>query len=583
MLHKFFLRRFRNYFLLMLIPVVIVFIVFSFISSRQLNQQLNLQSENTLKNINTDLDFVISNLVYQNNFITSNVSTALALKRILALPQDIDYLDAVNLRNIQSTLRSMSESYSYIVSIYLYLDDYEYLFTSDKGVRHIDSYSDHTWRNYYDRMSDNSNMVIRRVLPKNHGGAGQEVLTFYHSIDLMKGVIVVNIDIEKYKSILSGILNKQHESLYFFNRDNELLIALEAGRENVDIDIEKLIADKTRGINRQWVKHNKRWYLFNYDYNEEYGISIVSMISMEAMLYQFKQYLGIFGIVFVINVFVVLCISYITTDRNFKQINYMVEIFNQVEKGIYPKQPKGKTKDEYDVVMNNIIHLFLDTVRLNSKLKEKEYQTNLAELKALQSQINPHFLYNTLQSFAFEIAKREGKTDQTSKAILDLSDILKYSLANPTKLVPLSEEVLYLRKYAEIQRYRFGDQFIIYYEIDDELRDFPVFRLLLQPLVENSILHGIRNSKKKGYIKIKAFILDRMVKFHVTDNGVGMSKTELNTLRENINKSNSNSIGLSNVNSRLVLHYGEESSLHIRSVKGRGTSISFHIPYQIEN
>ena len=145
MLHKFFLRRFRNYFLLMLIPVVIVFIVFSFISSRQLNQQLNLQSENTLKNINTDLDFVISNLVYQNNFITSNVSTALALKRILALPQDIDYLDAVNLRNIQSTLRSMSESYSYIVSIYLYLDDYEYLFTSDKGVRHIDSYSDHTW------------------------------------------------------------------------------------------------------------------------------------------------------------------------------------------------------------------------------------------------------------------------------------------------------------------------------------------------------------------------------------------------------------------------------------------------------
>ena len=73
------------------------------------------------------------------------------------------------------------------------------------------------------------------------------------------------------------------------------------------------------------------------------------------------------------------------------------------------------------------------------------------------------------------------------------------------------------------------------------------------------------------------------MKFHVTDNGVGMPKTELNTLRENINKSNSNSIGLSNVNSRLVLHYGEESSLHIRSVKGRGTSISFHIPYQIEN
>jgi len=577
MLQKFFLRRFRNYFLLMLIPVAIVFVIFTYISSRQLNEQLNLQSENTLKNINTDLDFVISNVIYQNNFITSNISTAPALKRILAEPQNIDYLDAVNLRNIQSTLRSMSQSYSYIVSIYLYLDDYEYFFTSDGGVRHIDSYSDNTWGNYYDRMSDASNMVIRRFLPKNKSGARQEVLTFYHGMDVMEGVIVVNIDVEKYKSLLSGLSNNEHEYLYFFNKENELLISLEMNPENIDID--SLVEHTIKGDSKQWIKNNKRWYLYNCNLNDEYGISIVSLISIKALLYQFRQRVGIFGIIFVINVFVVLCISYITTNRNFKQINYMVELFNQAENGIYPEQPERKMQDEYDVIMNNIIHLFLDTIRLNSKLKEKEYQTNLAELMALQSQINPHFLYNTLQSFAFEIARKEGTTAQTSKAILDLSDILKYSVVNPTKLVPLSEEIQYLYKYVEIQRYRFGDQFIIYHEIGDELMYFPVFRLLLQPIVENSIIHGFRNSNRKGYIKIKAFRLGETVKFHVTDNGVGMSEENLNAVRESISQNKSKSIGLSNVNSRLVLHYGEESRMYIRSRQGRGTSISFHIPY----
>lgn len=253
MLRQFFFRRFRYFFLLMLIPVATVFFIFTYISSRQLNDQLNLQSENTLKNINTDLDFVISNVIYQNNFITSNVSTALALKRILTAPQDIDYLDAVNLRNIQSTLRSMSQSYSYIVSIYLFLDGYEYLFTSDSGVRHINSYYDDNWNEYYDRMIKNSNMVIRRLLPKNQIGAAQEVLTFYRRIDLMKGVIVVNIDVEKYKSIISGILNKD-EYLYFFNRENELLISLEKHPKEVDIDIDSLVDHKLSGGSKQWIK-----------------------------------------------------------------------------------------------------------------------------------------------------------------------------------------------------------------------------------------------------------------------------------------------------------------------------------------
>ena len=155
--------------------------------------------------------------------------------------------------------------------------------------------------------------------------------------------------------------------------------------------------------------------------------------------------------------------------------------------------------------MNNIITLFLNTTFLNSQLAEQKYQKKIAELTALQLQINPHFMINTLQSLIFEICQRSGTTSPEYRTIRNLSDILQYSLADPSQSVTVSDEINYIHKYIEIQKYRFPDSFIYYEDVDDSSLDVPFRRLLLQPILENSISHGIRPSGRKGLIKLHVY------------------------------------------------------------------------------
>ena len=222
-----------------------------------------------------------------------------------------------------------------------------------------------------------------------------------------------------------------------------------------------------------------------------------------------------------------------------------------------------------------------DSMERQAQMKERELlmETHLkeAQLKYLQAQINPHFLFNTLQTLQFQV--QSGASSEESVTILEyLSDILKYALADATETISLREELLYLKKYVAIQKFRFGEKFIIYYEVDEELMDLRVFRLMLQPLVENSILHGVRYKEDRGYIKVQIFCRGGKVYFRVVDNGVGMDKAETKRLRDSMKEINVHHIGLANVNSRLKLHFGDESGIRIRSKKGMGCVMEFCLP-----
>lgn len=229
--------------------------------------------------------------------------------------------------------------------------------------------------------------------------------------------------------------------------------------------------------------------------------------------------------------------------------------------------------------MNNVIGLFLKTTQMNKVLVERQHSLEVAELTALQLQINPHFLLNTLQTMDLEATKMLGPSTQ-NEIIQNLSDILKYALGDPSKPVSLREELAYLKEYVSIQKYRFGDKFIVYYEVDNELLDYHVFRLMLQPLLENSILHGVRALQGTGFIKIKVIRRGAFLYIRTIDNGVGLTHREVEALYAQINDAKSRSIGLTNVNRRLTLEYGNECGLHIHSKKDVGMCISFKVPLQ---
>lgn len=336
--------------------------------------------------------------------------------------------------------------------------------------------------------------------------------------------------------------------------------------------------DYLKGLDGVWVRTQTGTCLLSVGSYDEMEVYYVSAISSKARTESIFATLQSFLAFLVLDLCVVVFLAYLTTKRSFDQISYMISVFNEAEQGLPVAKPENSNRDEYDVIMNNIIYLFLNTNYLNTQLKENEYKREHAEMMALQLQINPHFLFNTLQTVDMEVRKQGTSPEEISTIIRCVSDILKYALSDPGEPVTVEEEIQYLKKYAVIQKFRFGDQFIIYYEVDDEVMNAAVFRLFLQPLVENSLLHGIRGSKQKGYIKVSIQKRGERLRCCVMDTGTGMTREEKAELVNRFSSDDAGGIGLANLYRRLVLRYGEESGLRVWTKKGMGTAVSFYIP-----
>lgn len=570
---KFFMKRFRNYCLLLIIPTFIVFLISFVVVNAQINKELDSRAGNTLSNINTNLDFVVSSVVFQNDQLTNNSYMVLALKKLFKREPNIQYSDAIYLRNIKTMMQSIIQSYPYIQSVYLYLDGYDSFFSSQDGVMQFSNEEDRAWRQIYFGMDKEAkNRIESRYITYN--GKQKQVLTIYQRMLLLDGTVVMNLDVEKYRELLDNILLNEDETVLFYNQGGDLLFSWPGGGGSVPGEF-RLAGDQIEKKQNKWIQAGGKRYLLHTEFNSRYSLNLVSLISIEAKTVRIVQMLRLFGFIFFVNSAAMLLLAYFTTKRTFRQLYYMIQVFHDAESGVYPTEPRKEMRDEYDVIMNNIIYLFLQTLRLNASLVQKQHEQEVAELTALQLQINPHFLFNTLQNVQMEIRKPEQDTGEASRILDYLSDILKYALADPMEKISLREEVQYLKKYVAIQNFRFGERFITYYEIEEELMDLRVFRLMLQPLVENSILHGIRHKEGTGYVKVQIFKRKGRIHFRVVDNGAGMEKEELLSLKASMKEINVYHIGLANVNSRLKLHFGEEAGIAVRSKKNWGCVMEF--------
>ncbi|MDK2800407.1 MAG: two-component system, sensor histidine kinase YesM [Clostridiales bacterium] len=215
------------------------------------------------------------------------------------------------------------------------------------------------------------------------------------------------------------------------------------------------------------------------------------------------------------------------------------------------------------------------------QLSERKYKLQTMELLALQSQMNPHFLFNTLQTIYWKVCSFTGKSNEVNRMIENLSDILRYSLETGEMNVTLEEEIKNTISYIEIQKIRYKDKFDVIWEYDDDIKQLKVVKLLLQPLVENSIYHGIKEKEGKSYIKIKINHSNHWIKIVVIDNGLGITPEKLIKLQEKLNQDQdySEHIGLFNTNKRLMLtYYGNQFRIKIRSKMGWGTAVYIYIP-----
>ena len=314
----------------------------------------------------------------------------------------------------------------------------------------------------------------------------------------------------------------------------------------------------------------------NYIYNESMYLVQVE----KSLTHRVKLLISGMAVLLIATFGILMRRSFRLTDGIIQPVNIMLDKVKKVGRGKFdmiPIEAEIEEIEELDEGINKMarkISALLENVR-----QEKEMQ-HLTELQLIQAQVNPHFLYNTLDTIVWLI--EGGMTDDAVEMISSLSIFFRTSLSKGNDIIPLSEEERHTLSYLEIQQYRYRDILEFEINIPKELSGIPVPKLSIQPLAENALYHGIKNRRSKGKILIEGREEEDALVLTVSDNGQGMTPERLHEVQEAIRTGERAGFGLAAVAERIALYYGPGYGMKIFSEEGKGTTVEIRLGKNIQ-
>lgn len=273
----------------------------------------------------------------------------------------------------------------------------------------------------------------------------------------------------------------------------------------------------------------------------------------------------------------VIGISSIISREITKPIRSLRDSMRKVQNGQFDTHVEVITENEIGSLGRSFNLMTSEIQALMEQNVYEQKQKRKSELKALQAQINPHFLYNTLDSIIW--MSEAGENDEVVEMTSALARLLRQSISNDKEEVELEKEIEYVKNYLTIQKMRYKDKLEFFIYVDPRVAHVPIIKLVLQPLVENAIYHGIKYKETKGNLKIYARPVDGRVEIVVADDGIGMDEDVMEHIFDEHRKEQKrNGVGVPNVQKRLKLQYGSEYGIRYESVKGAGTKAVITIP-----
>ena len=262
-------------------------------------------------------------------------------------------------------------------------------------------------------------------------------------------------------------------------------------------------------------------------------------------------------------------------------IQQLCNVAEQAAKGDFTARANFKTDDEISVLRRSFNHMTKEIGRLVNGIKTEQENLRATESKLMQAQINPHFLYNTLDTIVW--LAEENKNDEVISMVTSLSDFFRTMLNDGKDYVLVQDEEKHIKSYLEIQHTRYHDILEYEVQIDEEVYEYVIPKLMLQPLVENAIYHGIKNKRGMGKIIVMGYKRYNELIFEVKDNGIGIKKEKLQELNEISVTSGAESqvragFGVANVRERIHHYYGKEYGLFYENEEGGGTRAIIVLP-----
>ena len=391
---------------------------------------------------------------------------------------------------------------------------------------------------------------------------------------------------------LIGELRNEFTTLREITTDTESLVWLESLLRNIDT-LEKRVDDILESIrsggrydaNIEELDNNIYILTELIQDNIQYFIyyQTRSMEEVTAALNQQIQHFTIAcGILVVVLVVLVVATTYVITSDILRPVKILKDATRKIARGDLDARADVSSGDEIEILANSFNDMAENMQSLFIKIKEDEQKMRQLDLRLLQEQINPHFLYNTLDTIVWLI---EGdQAEEAVRMVVTLSDFFRLVLSGGKEIISLREEKEHISSYLEIQEVRYRDILEYQIQIDPVLYDYEILKLTLQPLqplVENALYHGIKYKRARGCICVQGEKKGDTLRLMVSDNGVGMESGDLATLQQEIQRpcrETEKGFGLANVNERIHMYFGPEYGMEIQSEKNRGTRVTLTIP-----
>lgn len=306
------------------------------------------------------------------------------------------------------------------------------------------------------------------------------------------------------------------------------------------------------------------------------ALTVYAFNAIDSMVTQFTNAVYILlGVLFVLTVTIVISVKKQAEEKT-KMIDQLVEAFTAVKSGDLDKKVAINTNNEFEIIgesYNLMLGSLKDLIHTN---KEKARETVISEIKQLESQFNPHFLFNTLENIKFMT-----KLDPTvaSKMIVALSNLLRYSINNSMTEVTLKQDMEYTQNYLEIQKYRFGNRLNYVLNVPEAVKECIVPKLIIQPIIENAIKYGFKDCQHL-MVEMEISLYENQLSIIIYNNGAGIKEDTLMEIRQMLDSKTNRSehSGLYNVNRRIRLMYGDAYGLEIMSKENEGTVVKLILP-----
>lgn len=555
------------------------------------------------------LTLEMRSMAFQNAIEQASINVDRVKKRteeVIGVSQDISYRLSNDARLKRLAVRRFESIYDVVEAYRDYPDIREYL-RLYKEVSNIRVYVDNktllnNWEllnpsdaiknsEWYQRGKKSDSMVGWEYIEDERDH--RKYLSLIRRIELegynKTGLLVINVN----SSQLRSILNQESFETMIVDDQNNIIAANRkelSGKKLADISFDNKILNQGNGSYEAKVDGKDSKILIEEltPQSSRNSLRIISVFSINSIVKEPNQIIRLALSVIVVSVILAFLLVFSFSTLFSRRLLKLSKHINRVGAGDFDTTLKIDGKDEigllarqFNSMVRSINDLMFEVQRSNNQNILLEQKQNDIRFKMLASQINPHFLFNALESIRME-AHMNGQTE-IARVVRLLGKMMRSNLEVGKSKIPLKQELEMVRCYLDIQQFRYEERLGYQFNVDPATEGLSMPPLIIQPLVENAVIHGLDNKMEGAFVTVDIQKVDGHAEFTIRDNGVGITEERLEQVRSTLHKQEEQEgdrIGLRNVHDRLKLSYGEQYGLNIESYKNDGTYITFRIPME---